>query len=203
MEDVKSAVFNGHNVLILGQAGTGKTQLLRQLYRDMSRTGKVVNMTATSGIAATLLPEATTLHSFFGILDGRYTDTEVINRIINNPDLRDVKWRIIRCDVLMCDEVSMLSQKIFAQIEHLCRKVRDNTLPFGGMQVILSGDMYQLRPVPNTRYFDDGSYFVEMEEIDDLIPHKFVLQRVFRQNEGMLNYLMFLQIATFNILKQN
>lgn len=73
----------------------------------------------------------------------------------------------------------MLSLKLFTDIDALCRAVRNNDTPFGGMQVILCGDFFQLKPVPNS-YGDNGEYiFPAIKHF-----HKFLLRKVHRQTEG-------------------
>ena len=71
---IENAVLTGHTILLLGQAGTGKTLLTKTWYYKVLGLGKRTVMTAMSGIASTLLPLGSTLHSFFGLMDGRYSD---------------------------------------------------------------------------------------------------------------------------------
>ena len=69
---------------------------------------------------------------------------------------RTVKAMILSTDSIVIDEVSMLSRKMFETVEDLCRFIRNNNYPFGGLQFILVGDFYQLRPVPDMLYGDFG-----------------------------------------------
>ena len=62
--------------------------------------------------------------------------------------------------------------------------MRKRDKPFGGIQFVLSGDLYQLNPVPNIPYGDKGQQFIEHDRFCSLVPHKFVLSTVHRQNEG-------------------
>ncbi len=66
------AIHSGHSVVISGQAGTGKSHLLNTISKELTAAGKTVNVTATTGIASTLLHGAMTLHSCFGLFDDRY-----------------------------------------------------------------------------------------------------------------------------------
>ena len=87
-------------------------------------------------------------------------------------------------DCIIIDEISMLSWKIFKVIDHACRVVRENQKTFGGIQMILSGEFYQLKPNSNIRYQDPGEILISQAQFKDLIPHHVVLTEVFRQTEG-------------------
>lgn len=177
--DIEFYVENGHNIAILGQAGTGKSFIVKKLYHKLKSSGRNVKITATTGIASTVLPEASTVHSFFGLQDGRYSVDQLIQKVCDDDNFNAVKARILETETVFIDEVSMLSLKLFTDIDALCRAVRNNDTPFGGMQVILSGDFFQLKPVPNS-YGDNGEYiFPAIKHF-----HKFVLQKVHRQTEG-------------------
>ena len=88
--EIKAGVRKNHNVLVLGQAGTGKTSLLKDIYKEQKSLGRNVQITASTGIAATLLPGAKTVHSFFGILDGRFTNEEMFQRLGEDSNLLTV-----------------------------------------------------------------------------------------------------------------
>ena len=105
-------------------------------------------------------------------------------RIMKDDNCHEVKDRIIHTECLIIDEVSMLSCRTFTRIENLCRIVRGKDQLFGGIQVILSGDLYQLKPVPNAEYGDFSQHHIEQPEFNNIIPHKFVLITVQRQIEG-------------------
>ncbi|XP_070582262.1 uncharacterized protein [Ptychodera flava] len=173
------AVEEGHNVLILGQAGTGKTHLLTKL----AKLNNSCAMTATTGMAASLFPCGQTVHRFLGLMDGRYSDLELAQKIMNEPEMAHIERNIKNTELLFIDEVSMLSEKLFLQIETVCRCVRKSSVPFGGLQVVLSGDFYQLKPVANVKYNDMGKLCIEAAQFSELIPHHFVLTEVHRQTE--------------------
>ncbi|XP_070536286.1 uncharacterized protein [Ptychodera flava] len=135
---------------------------------------------------ASLLPGGQTIHRFSGVMDGRFTDHELARKIIHEPEMKEVKMNILNTELLVIDEVSMLSAKIFLQIEAVFRMVRKSSLPFGGMQVVLSGDLYQLKPVPNIAYNDPGCMFIKAEQFKNLVPHCFFLSTVHRQTENDL-----------------
>jgi len=141
-QTAKVLVQEGHNVFITGKAGTGKTFLLSHLCDDMKTEGKIVSVTCTTGIACKSLPpalQATTLHSFAGIKDGSGSLTQLLERIDGNPGAKH-RWRTT--EVLVIDEVSMLSDKIFNHTEYIARNVRQESRAFGGIQVVASGDFF-------------------------------------------------------------
>ncbi|CAC5387708.1 PIF1 [Mytilus coruscus] len=97
-----------------------------------------------------------------------------------------VKHNIKTTDLLIIDEVSMVSAKTFNKVEVLCRKIRDDTKYFGGIQVILSGDFYQLPPVPNKIIGDSGNHCFKLPWFNDCFPHKVQLNIIHRQSETAL-----------------
>ena len=95
-----------------------------------------VAVTATTGMASLQLgPDATTLHHWAGIVDGRYTNQKLVELFGNDDQFAGAKKRIRETDCLVVDEISMLSLKIFEMVEFVCRHVRHNNQVFGGIQV--------------------------------------------------------------------
>ena len=132
-------------------------------------------------IASRSLPpglQATTLHSFAGIKDGSGSLSQLLERIDGNPEAKE---RGRKTDVLVIDEVSMLSEKIFNYAEYIARNVRQESRSFGGIQVIASGDFFQLPPVP--RYDDEGNFAFQSKLWDVVFPHTCLLKTVQRQRE--------------------
>lgn len=181
--DILRAALEGHNILILGQPGTGKTYTLKEIAKTLRGQKQNVQMTASTGLAAAAL-QGTTVHAFFGIKDGRYGNEDIAAKIQNDIDFKAVKDGILRTDTLIIDEISMLSQKIFHQIDFICRKIHGKPQPFGGAQMILGGDFYQLKPVPNANFYDPGYILITDSEFKTLIPHHFILDKVHRQSES-------------------
>lgn len=182
--DILKTAQEGHNILILGQPGTGKSYTLKEIAKTL-RGQKNVQMTASTGLAAAAL-NGTTVHAFFGMKDGRYGNEDIAAKIENDVDFKDVKERILRTDTLIIDEISMISQKIFHQMEFICRRIHGKPEPFGGLQVILGGDFYQLKPVPNAKFNDPGDILITDNKFKTLIPHHFILDKVHRQSESKL-----------------
>ena len=108
----------------------------------------------------------------------------MVERVLKDDNSYIIKDRILNTDCIIIDEVSMLSSRTFGHIESLCRKMRKSGIPFGGIKFVLSGDLYQLKPVPNIAYGDKGQLFIEHDRFSSLVPNKFVLSTVHRQNEG-------------------
>lgn len=143
LNDDQLKVFNKINTsrnpfFITGGAGTGKSTLLKYLVRN---TEKKVAVLAPTGIAA-LNIEGQTIHSFFGIDHNNikaHTDNEKIIDGIKNIEM------------IILDEVSMLRSDLFDELDLICKKFRKNDLFFGGMQVVMFGDLYQLPPVTESK----------------------------------------------------
>lgn len=139
----------GKNILVIGTAGTGKSALLKEIryYTNSQLGNKQLIITATTGIAAYNIG-GITLNSFMGIGTGD-GDIEYLYKRIRTKS--SVKERIITTDILVIDEISMLSAELFEKINMLCQKLRKSTRLFGGIQLVLTGDFYQLLPVFNKK----------------------------------------------------
>ncbi|XP_033731754.1 ATP-dependent DNA helicase PIF1-like [Pecten maximus] len=111
-QECLKVVKDGHSFVILGQAGTGKSVLVSEIFNQLSGTGKHVQITATTGIAASQFPSGRTLHSWVGILDGRFSNREAAERVSNDENTAQ---RIRKTNTLIIDEISMLSAKLFDQ----------------------------------------------------------------------------------------
>ncbi len=134
-------MLTGHSVLLTGPAGSGKTYVLSQFIKLAKREGLSVAVTATTGLAASHLSGAT-IHSWSGI---GIADELPPNFVANLSKARhDV---ITKTDVLIIDEISMLHDYRLDMVDQAARLVRKSDKPFGGIQVILCGDFFQLPPV--------------------------------------------------------
>ena len=133
----------GHNVYLTGSAGSGKTFLLNKYIEHLRKNDIEVAITASTGIAATHLG-GMTIHSWsgLGIRDALTAqDYEIF------LDKRRLVRRYERTNVLIIDEVSMLHAFRLDLLNQLCQAFRRSLEPFGGMQIVLSGDFFQLPPV--------------------------------------------------------
>lgn len=133
----------GANVFLTGEPGSGKTHLVNQYVRWLRAYGIEPAITASTGIAATHIG-GMTIHSWSGIGVKKNLSPYDLDAIASNER---VAKRVGRTRVLIIDEVSMLSAETLSMAEAVCRQVRRNDAPFGGLQVILVGDFFQLPPV--------------------------------------------------------
>ncbi len=133
----------GYNVYLTGEAGTGKTYVLNRYIKYLKEKRVAIGVTASTGIAATHL-DGVTIDSWSGL---------GIRDYISQSDLIELshKWhlkrRLINAEILIIDEISMMQGHRFDAIDEILKYLRNNSLPFGGLQVILSGDLFQLPPV--------------------------------------------------------
>ena len=175
-------ISQGHNAFVTGNAGTGKTFLLAHIY-NFFKSSKKIFVTCTTGIACKNLPsylKPTTLHSFAGIKEGRSSSYSLLEQVKRNSDAVE-RWKNV--DLLMIDEVSMLSNKVFDSIEFIARTLREKTHHFGGIQVIGSGDFYQLPPVPNPMNDDAGNFAFTSRVRNKVFPHTFIMDKIERQHD--------------------
>lgn len=145
---LRRLVQQGRNVLLTGQAGTGKSTLLRN---EIDADADDVAITASTGIAA-LNIGGSTLHRWSGMMLGpkRGDDPNAFLRELMRDKRQSVRAgmdRIRACRLLVLDEVSMLSGVTLEFFDLLCRTVRRDPSPFGGIQIIATGDYLQLPPV--------------------------------------------------------
>lgn len=133
----------GRNVYLTGAAGSGKTHVLNQYIEYLRKHHVGIGITASTGIAATHIG-GMTIHSWSGIGIKDYLSEWDIDALTQRQPL--VK-RFERTSVLIIDEVSMLRPELLDMVDSVARAMKRNEEPFGGMQVILSGDFFQLPPV--------------------------------------------------------
>ena len=199
----------GGNIFITGPGGTGKTKLISLLYEHSKMNDRKCVVCAMTGCASLLLNcGAKTIHSWSGMKIAKGEKNDVVNRIINNKK-NISSWK--NTDILIIDEVSMLSVKIFEILEEVARKIRKSDIPFGGMQVIMVGDFYQLPPVPTMGEPDTGKFCFQSEQWLNVfsIENHIELITNFRQKEDLLfnNILMEIRVGKISetndlILKQ-
>ena len=134
---------SGHNVYLGGSAGTGKTHLLNRYIEHLKEKMVGVGVTASTGIAATHLG-GVTIHSWAGFGIKEELTKDDLKNIRKKHYLRS---RIKKAEVLIIDEISMLNANQLDMVDQICCEFRKNDLPFGGLQVVLSGDFFQLPPI--------------------------------------------------------
>jgi len=172
----------GHSVFLTGPAGSGKTYVLQQFIRLAKHQNKHVSITATTGLAASHIG-GTTIHAWSGI--------GIHDFLPNNFDSQLNKGRreiIEKTDILIIDEISMLHDYRLDMVDYVCRAVRKKDQPFGGIQVIFSGDFFQLPPV--SRGGDESRFVVHSNVWRELDPVICYLNEQHRQDdEALLNIL--------------
>lgn len=181
------------SLFLTGRAGTGKTTFLRRL-RESSRKRMVV--TAPTGIAA-INAGGVTLHSFFQLDFGPFIPgTSKPSGGRYDRFSRD-KLRIIRTmDVLVIDEISMVRADLLDAVDSVLRRHRDRSRPFGGVQLLLIGDLQQLPPVVMDserellRAHYDSPYFFDSHALKDVNYATIELDHVYRQDEGEFLHLL-------------
>jgi len=142
-DEALAILRTGAHVFLTGEAGSGKTHTINR-YTDYLREHEIdFAVTASTGIAATHI-HGMTIHSWSGIGVETALDDDALKQLAEN---RYVAKRIKKAKVLIIDEISMLDGTVLTLVERVCRKVRKLKLPFGGLQVVLVGDFFQLPPV--------------------------------------------------------
>jgi len=133
----------GYNVYLTGPAGSGKTFLLDKYIEYLKQNNRGVGITASTGIAATHI-NGITIHSWSGMGIKSNFSKEDLRKLIKRSYL---KKRFKNTGVLIIDEISMLNDFQFDLINQICKAFKNNLKPFGGMQLICSGDFFQLPPI--------------------------------------------------------
>jgi ATP-dependent DNA helicase PIF1 len=142
-EEALKILKNGHNVYLTGAAGSGKTYLLNAYIQFLKSRGISTGVTASTGIAATHM-EGITIHSWAGIGILQNASNQQIEEIVGK---KRIVRRMQKTQTLIIDEISMLDGDRLDLLEKVTRLARGSWKPFGGLQVVLCGDFFQLPPV--------------------------------------------------------
>ncbi|OAL33511.1 hypothetical protein AYO20_07197 [Fonsecaea nubica] len=178
---VKAVMDEGKSVFFTGSAGTGKSVLMRAIISKLKHKYRKdpdrIAVTASTGLASCIL-EGQTLHSWSGIGLGKEPAPELVKKIKRNQKSRQ-KW--LRTKVLIIDEVSMVDGQLFDKLEQVARTIRNNGRPFGGIQLVVTGDFFQLPPVPDKN--TSAKFVFEAVTWNTCIQHTILLTHVFRQKD--------------------
>jgi ATP-dependent exoDNAse (exonuclease V) alpha subunit len=171
----------GANVFLTGEPGSGKTYTINRYVEYLRSHGIEPAITASTGIAATHI-NGMTIHSWSGIgIKNRLSQSDV--RAIAANDY--VKKRVGRAKILIIDEISMLPPQTLQMVDMIVREVKKNHAPFGGMQVVLVGDFFQLPPVVRNSYNEESQ-----ENLFENKPIRFAYDSpIFEQAEFVTCYI--------------
>ena len=152
LESLCNDIKNKNNILLTGPGGCGKTFYLKQIIQRYN--SRAVAITATTGMAGYLIG-GQTLHSYFGLGIKKLVVDELVYKINTFPNLKH-KW--VTLNLLIVDEISMLSSHMFDVLETTARRVRRNDSFFGGIHLLFSGDFLQLPCIGGTFCFQSKKW---------------------------------------------
>ena len=138
LDKIIGIINKGENIFITGYAGTVKSYILNKLKKRFK-----IDVTSTTGLAAVNI-QGQTIHSWAGVGICNKPVNVVAENILKRSKL---KKQVLNCNILAIDEISMLDARTFDYIDTVLRMARDIEEPFGGIQVLLFGDFFQLPPV--------------------------------------------------------
>lgn len=187
--------LTGKNIFLTGKAGTGKTTFLHNLKRESPKRMVVL---APTGVAA-INAGGVTIHSFFQMAFGPHIPADAPNRLspVDGAERAEVKRfsrekvNIIKSiDLLVIDEISMVRADLLDGVDEVLRRFRDRNRPFGGVQLLMIGDLQQLAPVVKDeewnllRDYYDTPFFFGSRALRDAGYVSIELKEVFRQSDG-------------------
>lgn len=170
----------GANVFLTGAPGAGKTFVLNQYIKYLKEHDIAVAVTASTGIAATHIG-GVTIHSWSGIgVRDNISDMEA-----DALEGKKYLWqRYEKTKVLVIDEISMLSAGVLDSVNKVCKSFKRNQLPFGGLQIVLVGDFFQLPPI--TKKGEETKFAFESSAWRELNPIVLYLTEQHRQEDDTL-----------------
>ncbi|CAI5755511.1 unnamed protein product [Candida verbasci] len=195
---VKAVVEDGLNVFYSGSAGTGKSIVLKEIVKRLSKKygAHKIGVTAPTGMAACNI-EGQTIYKFLHIGAAKLKADQLVKNINKNEFVKN-KW--LKLKVLIVDEVSMLDGDLFEKINQVGKAVRGSSKPFGGIQIVLSGDFYQLPPV-NKDVRHKNFCFLK-STWNETVQKSIVLTEIFRQ-KGDSDFIDMLNALRNGNLTQN
>jgi len=179
-----AVMLAGNSVFLTGPPGAGKTYVLNEFIRRAQKQHKTVAITASTGIAATHIG-GTTIHSWSGLGVRESLSDWDRDRLLSAAHLAK---RYNAADILVIDEVSMLHGLRLDLVNDVCKLLRKDPAPFGGLQVILVGDLFQLPPVNRgSQLVDFAHTSAAWQELNPKICY--ITEQHRQQNDGLLDLL--------------
>ncbi len=180
--------IKGENIFVTGPGGSGKSYLIKNIVKHAETNKKIIKVCAMTGCAAILLQcKATTLHMFAGIGLANNKNDAIVFELFTKKRHKLKHWRNL--EILIIDEVSMLSLKILLLIDQIAKIYYKNDKPFGGLQTIFTGDFYQLSPVFNNITEQEATMYCFQHDLWNQLfskENQIVLKTIFRQNDELL-----------------
>ena len=169
----------GHNMCIFGKGGVGKSTLVQEISKQFKKNGMRCQIVSASGISCDIYNSmAKTIHSHYGL---QMAELPAEMLIVRSLERQNVLENVQNTRVLVWDEMSMSSERLLNLVNLIHQTASHNSLPSGGIQVILVGDFWQLKPIPGP--LDAGIPIYESQLFNDVFPHRFELTRILRQQE--------------------
>ena len=180
-------ILDGMSLFITGKAGTGKTTVLHEVTEQCKQNDKNVVIIAPTGVAAKQAG-GMTIHSFLHLPIAPYVPGMKMHKIYALKDGNEIEM-INQIDIIIIDEVSMVRCDLLDEIDDVLRHYRKSDCPFGGIQVVMFGDLYQLMPVAQEDVWNqlsdhyDSPYFFSSKVMKKIECPMFELKIIHRQDE--------------------
>lgn len=176
-----TAFKEGHSMFITGPAGCGKSYLIQSIKEHCDSVGLVLGVTAMTGTAASLIG-GQTLHTWGGLGLAQSSAQDIAKGLHYKPPLSK-RWKDIQ--VLIIDEISMMSAELFNKIHTVAQLVRRNTGFFGGIQLVCCGDFLQLEPIGSEKFCFESTVWEK-----NLTDHTYYLPTVIRQTDPVFQKIL-------------
>lgn len=185
-EKALALLKSGKNIFLTGSAGTGKTYVLNSFIKYLNKYKIPTAVTASTGIAATHI-KGQTIHSWVGMGIKDQMTFKEIHMVGTN---KAFKKKIEKTKILIIDEISMLHQKQINLVDKILQYHRDSQLPFGGIQVVVCGDFFQLPPIGNGYELSKDKFAFMGESWVNAQFSICYLTEQFRQNKNSLSQVL-------------
>ena len=162
-------VKSGKTIFLTGAGGVGKTFVLKEIVKWAKQSGKSLGLTSSTGTSALTLGNgmAKTLHSYLHIFLAKKPPHEMV--LFTEKKSPAVIKKLQELNILAIDELSMISSELFDKVSEYLSIIRKNKSPFGGVQLVLTGDFFQLPPVQGDYCFKSKAWKELNPQIIDLV----------------------------------